>query len=176
MKDLRDAAVFVSTYGKYTNGILDGDWFLIANYPTKKDFVNAIRKRHADERQPEFMYQDWENIPDGYITESEISDDLFLIVQEIANLDEIEAEAFFDYIDLKGSNLRGLDIDEILEIFREDYMGDFFNERDFAEYFVEEFGYPEDMELYFDADSYATDIFITDFDFYKGHVFGGRKR
>lgn len=57
---------YVGTYGKYNNGDLFGKWLDLADYPTYSDFVQACKILHKGEYDPEFMIQDWENLPDGF--------------------------------------------------------------------------------------------------------------
>lgn len=67
-------AVYVGTYRKYNNGSIAGAWLTLNDYKTPEDFWRACRLLHSDERDPEFMFQDYE-LPDelgGCITESHI--------------------------------------------------------------------------------------------------------
>lgn len=169
--DIQEAAVYVGTYGKYNNGNLGGGWLYISDYPTKADFVRAAKKLHNDESYPEFMYQDWQNIPNGMISESSISEELFEVVRELNTMDPEQIEAFYVFCDLYKYNLEGKDATEILEIFNDSYYGDFPFERDFAYYIVEEFGFPENQEEYFDYDGYARSLLMSGYDYYDGHVF-----
>lgn len=169
--DIQDAAVYVGTYGKYNEGSLDGAWLYIADYPTKADFVRAAKKLHKDEYYPEFMYQEWKNIPNGMISESSISEELFEVVRELKNMDPEQIEAFYVFVDLYKDKLEGKDATEIIEMFNDSYYGDFPFEIDFAYYMVEEFGFPEDQEEYFDYDGYARSLLMSDYNYYDGHVF-----
>lgn len=53
---------------------------------------------HKDESYPEFMYQDWQNIPDGMISESFISEELFDVVRELNSMDPEQIEAFYVFV------------------------------------------------------------------------------
>ena len=55
---LLEARVYVGTYNKYNNGSLFGKWLDLSDYSDK------------DEQEPEFMFQDYENIPETLISES----------------------------------------------------------------------------------------------------------
>ena len=74
---LADARVYVGTYHKYNNGSLDGKWLNLADYANKAEFLKACKQLHKDEADPEFMFQDWENIPSWMISESSISDEVW---------------------------------------------------------------------------------------------------
>ena len=67
---LSEARVYVGTYGKYNNGSLFGTWLNLSDYLDKEDFYEACRELHKDEEDAEFMFQDWENVPEGLIGES----------------------------------------------------------------------------------------------------------
>ena len=169
--DIQDAAVYVGTYGKYNDGSLAGDWLYIADYRDKEAFIAAARKLHKDEREPEYMFQDWKNIPAGMINESWISDALFDIVQQLEEMDPEQIEAFYIFKKLYKYNLKDKDAVEQIEIFNDSYEGDFYNEQDFAYYMIDTYGYPEEMEDYFDYDAYARMLLMDGFDYYDGHIF-----
>ena len=59
------ASVYVGTYKKYNEGSLAGAWLELADYKSKDEFMEACKELHSDEDEPEFMYQDYNNIPDG---------------------------------------------------------------------------------------------------------------
>ena len=78
-------AVYVGTYGKYNSGSLQGEWVNLEDFDSKEEFLDyCVQTLHANERYPELMFQDWEYIPDGFIGESYISDQLwdFINLQE----------------------------------------------------------------------------------------------
>ena len=66
---LSEASVYVGTYGKYNNGSLFGAWLDLSDYADKEEFYEACRELHKDEEDAEFMFQDWENVPEGLIGE-----------------------------------------------------------------------------------------------------------
>ena len=69
--DKRDLFVALkSTYGKYNNGSLSGAWLDLSDYSDKEEFYEACRELHKDEEDAEYMFQDWENVPEGLIGES----------------------------------------------------------------------------------------------------------
>jgi len=87
--------VYVGTWGKYNAGSLKGDWLEIEDYNSYEEFIQACRELHSDEVDPEFMYQDWEDIPDGLIDQSWISP----LLWEILSLDELDREKVFFLIE-----------------------------------------------------------------------------
>ena len=76
---LSEASVYVGTYGKYNNGSLFGAWLDLSDYADKEEFYEACRELHKDEEDAEFMFQDYENIPENLISESWISGNFFTL-------------------------------------------------------------------------------------------------
>lgn len=74
---LSAARVYVGTYAKYNNGSLFGKWLDLFDYSDKDEFMEACRELHEDEEDPEFMFQDIEDIPEALISESWLSDKFF---------------------------------------------------------------------------------------------------
>ncbi|HCO66571.1 MAG TPA: antirestriction protein, partial [Dysgonomonas sp.] len=62
--DLQEAKVYVGTYKKYNEGSIFGKWLDLADYTDKEEFLQDCAELHEDEEDPEFMFQDWEYIPD----------------------------------------------------------------------------------------------------------------
>lgn len=92
--DLNEARIYVGTYAKYNDGSIFGKWFDLSDFSDKDDFMTACAELHKDEEDPEFMFQDWENIPDDLICESWLSDNFFEVRDAIENLNNDEQEAF----------------------------------------------------------------------------------
>ncbi len=93
--DLNDAKIYVGTYGKYNNGSLFGAWLDLSDYADKEEFYEACRELHKDEEDAEFIFQDYENIPENLISESWISDNFFTLRDAVGKLGDTEKEAFF---------------------------------------------------------------------------------
>ena len=159
-------SVYVGTYRKYNEGSLYGMWVdLVAcgNYDT---FIEVCHKLHADESDPELMFQDYENFPEKWYSESCMNEDTFDNIMEFAKLDDDQQEAYEAYVDCFS--------DDDFDKFRERYCGTWDSEKDFAEHIVEEcynlegFGF---LASYFDYEAYARDLFIDDYYFTDGYVF-----
>ena len=69
--------IYVGTYAKYNDGSIFGKWFDLSDYSSKEDFLADCAELHKDEADPEFMFQDWEDIPDTFISESSIGEDFW---------------------------------------------------------------------------------------------------
>ena len=93
-KVLSEAKVYVGTYAKYNNGSLSGAWLDLSDYSDKEEFYEACRELHKDEEDAEYMFQDWENVPEGLIGESWISENFFALRDAVEDLSDTEQEAF----------------------------------------------------------------------------------
>jgi antirestriction protein len=127
--------VYVGTYAKYNNGSIKGEWLDLEDYSDRESLLEACAKVHADESDPEFMFQDWEGVPKAFSSESSLSDTLF----EWLALDERERAAFGVYADCIGG-------DASVDSFREAYQGTADSESEFAERTAEDCGeIPKDL-------------------------------
>ena len=63
-------ALYCGTYGKYNSGNFSGIWVDVSTFDSYEDFVNFCLAIHADESEPELMYQDYENMPGSLYHES----------------------------------------------------------------------------------------------------------
>ena len=108
---LSEASVYVGTYGKYNNGSLFGAWLDLSDYADKEEFYEACRELHKDEEDAEFMFQDWENVPEGLISESWISENFFTLRDAVEQLGDTEQEAFFVWCNYKSRDLSEEDAD-----------------------------------------------------------------
>lgn len=153
---LSQARVYVGTYGKYNNGSLCGAWLNLSDYSDKEEFIEACRLLHPDEEDPEFMFQDWDGIPEGLISPGHISEILFDLRDAIEVLDDIEQEAFFAYCDDNPGNLASADADDLISNFQNAYCGQYDSEEDFACKIIQG---REDLSefalMYFDYGAYA---------------------
>jgi antirestriction protein len=142
--------VYVGTYAKYNSGNLKGRWLDLTDYADKDEFIDACRKLHKDEADPELMFQDHENIPKGMITESSISEDLW----EWMGLDDHEKTLLQIY-------RRDINEDGTLDEARDAFNGVYSSPEDWAEQYIEEAGWlnevPEPLRIYIDYEAYARD-------------------
>ena len=135
---LSEARVYVGTYGKYNNGSLFGAWLDLSDYSDKEDFYEACRELHKDEEDAEYMFQDWENVPENLIGESWISENFFTLRDAVENLGDTEQEAFFVWCNYKSHDLSEEDADDLVRDFQDEYQGQYDDEEDFAYQIVEE--------------------------------------
>lgn len=169
-KAFSTASVYVGTYAKYVGGSLAGEWMNLADYDSKEEFIAACIELHADEGEPELMFQDWENIPEGLISECGISSALFELMKLLS---EDEEEAFTEWADFRGEDITA-DPAASVDTFRDQYCGEWESEEEYAEeLFNECYAYeiPEGLRYYIDYARFARDLFMSDYDYYGGHVF-----
>ena len=92
--------VYVGTYNKYNEGSIAGAWLELDDYSSKEDFYEACQELHSDCSDNEFMFQDWEGVPNGMISECSIDSEVW----EYLALDEHEQRQFEAYSNALGSN------------------------------------------------------------------------
>ena len=102
MKNLMQASVYVGTYGKYNSGSIAGKWLKLSKYESKNEFFQACRRLHKDESDPEFMFQDYENIPESMIDESFICDEIWKVLAILKKYDANRQEAFAEWCEANG--------------------------------------------------------------------------
>lgn len=170
--NISEAAVYVGTYAKYTNGSIFGKWLKLSDYTDKEEFYAACHKLHNDEEDPEFMFQDYENIPQGLISECSMSDNIFEVLEALENMEENQKEAFLIWCSNGHHSLSDADIDDLKSEFENDYIGEYDSEEDFARELVEERNdLSEFAKQYFDYEAYARDLFCNSYWSDSGHVF-----
>lgn len=91
---MNEARIYVGTYAKYNNGTLQGEWVNLSDFYDLDGFKEHCVEIHEDEEEPEYMFQDWENIPDSLIDESNLEENFFELRDELDRLNDTEKEAF----------------------------------------------------------------------------------
>lgn len=166
-----EASVYVGTYRKYNDGSIFGKWLDLSDYANSEGFYTACKELHNDEEDPEFMFQDYENIPNGLIGECWISDSIFEVLEALGDMDETRKEAFLIWCNNGHHSLSKGDINDLISHFGNDYIGEYKDDEDFAYEQVEQMDLPEFAKTYFDYEAYARDLFCGDYWSYGGHVF-----
>ncbi|HGB9753149.1 TPA: antirestriction protein ArdA [Escherichia coli] len=162
-------SVYVGTYAKYNNGSIAGEWInLLDDVTDREDFYEKIAELHSDEADPEFMFQDYENMPRGIVSETSINWDYIDGLRRVLEENNEEwAEAYALFVE----NFHDTDV----ENFYESYSGTADSEEDYAVQLLDETGelnaIPKNLRYYFDYEKFARDLFINDYTFIDGHVF-----
>ena len=94
-KDLSEARIYVGTYAKYNNGSLQGEWVELSDFYDLDGFMERCAEIYEDEEEREFMFQAWEEIPDGLIDEGRLKENFFELRDELDRLNNREKEAFW---------------------------------------------------------------------------------
>jgi len=157
--------VYVGTYGKYNSGNLYGAWLDIEDYADRDEFYDACKELHAMESDPEFMFQDWEDIPNDLISESSIDEKVF----ELAALDESDREMWAAYIGNCG--------DADFETARDAFRGKYDSPSDFGMEYAVDSGMIDDnhpMFSYIDWEHYSRELLMSGFFENDGYYFYDR--
>ncbi|MGJ3289450.1 antirestriction protein ArdA [Klebsiella sp. PL-2018] len=159
-------AVYVGTYHKYNCGSIAGAWLTLTDYDDEASFYAACRALHANEPDPELMFQDIEGIPDAFASECSVD---WSFVEGFREASEAgKAGAYVVWTELTGRT----DFDEFDDV----YLGETTCEEAYAMHYVEEHGLldgmPEDMRDYFDYSAYGRDLFLNGLTLADGYVFG----
>lgn len=141
--------IYVGSYKKYAEGSLKGAWLDLEDYIDRAGFYEACKELHDDEDDPEYHFQDWEDIPATFIGESHIDEEFWDYMNYPADEDAKAAYcACFGEWDA--------------DLFNDRYRGEFRSWKDMAESFVDEMGYlsdvPDHLQYYFDYEKYARDM------------------
>lgn len=141
-------SVYVGTYGKYNSGSLEGEWVDLTRFDSKKEFLNyCYNTLHANERDAELMFQDYEYIPEIFIGESFIDERFWDFMKENNDYPFDVKYAVANHVS---------DVDEYFNVIDDIvfYPG-CKDMSDVAYYSVKNFGYPQNMEEYFDFDAFG---------------------
>ena len=145
--------IYVGTYAKYNDGNLFGKWLDLEDYTDRDDFYKACAELHADEEDPEFMFQDWEGIMSNMINESYVSPECWSLLDAYEKYDEDAVNAYCYCFGEWNEN-----------DFNERYRGKYDSWEHMAEELLEDTGelnrIPESLRYYFDYEKYANDLRI----------------
>ena len=154
-------ALYCGTYGKYNEGNLGGMWVNVSTFDSYEDFINFCNAIHADENDPELMYQDFANIPDSLYHESMGEKEFNKLLEYCELCDNYCVSAVDDFLEWFSP--------EDLDRMDDAYMGVYDSEEDFARETVNDCYDLEKMmgnlADYFDYDALARDLFMCDYYF-----------
>lgn len=154
-------ALYCGTYGKYNSGNLSGMWVDLSTFDDYEEFINFCKAIHADEEDPELMYQDYENMPGSLYHES-MGEEGFNKIEEYCELcDEYSVEAVDDFLEWDST--------EDLDNMHDAYVGVYDSREDFAREIVSDCYDIENimgnLACYFDYEAFASDLFMGDYYF-----------
>ena len=167
--DNGNPAVYCGTWAKYNDGNLDGMWIDLTTFSDYDEFINFCNALHADEEDPELMFQDYEGFPLSWYDEW-ISEQTFNKIQSYTELcEKYEQDAVDAWLCIC--------CDDELEKFEEFYIGEYRSEEEFAEELFNECYcdaircLPDSMRDYFDYERFAQHLFSSGYEFCDGYVF-----
>lgn len=154
-------SLYCGTYGKYNSCNLRGMWVDLSTFDYYEDFENFCLAIHADEEDPELMYQDYENMP-RYLYHESMGEEGFNKIAEYCELcDDYSVSAVDDFLEWSSS--------EDLDRMHDAYVGVYDSEEDFAEELVSDCYDLDNMmgslACYFDYEKFARDLFMCDYYF-----------
>ena len=154
-------ALYCGTYGKYNSGNFSGIWVDVSTFDSYEDFENFCLAIHADEEDPEIMFQDGENIPDSLCCESMGEEEFNQIAEYCELCDEYSVEAVEDFLEWYSPD----DLDNMHDA----YVGVYESREDFAREIVSDCYDIENimgnLACYFDYEAFARDLFMCDYYF-----------
>mgnify|MGYP002619016300 CR=1 FL=1 len=154
-------ALYCGTYGKYNNFNVRGMWVNLSTFGNYEDFERFCLAIHADEANPELMYQDHANIPDSLYQESMGKKGFDKIMEYREMCEDYNVFAVNDFLERWSPE----DLDRMPDA----YVGVYDSEEDFAEETVNDC-YDIDkimgnLATYFDYKAFARDLFMSDYYF-----------
>ena len=159
--DSDSPALYCGTYGKYNSGNFNGMWVNVSTFGSYEYFIDFCKAIHADEEEPELMFQDGENIPDSLCGESMGEEEFTNLLKYCDLCDDYSVEAVDDFLEW----FRPEDLDNMQDA----YVGVYDSEEDFAREIVSDCYDIEnmmgDLADYFDYEAFARDLFISDYHF-----------
>ena len=156
------ASVYVGTYAKYNNGSIKGAWVDLSKFSDEDEFLDYCRELHKDEEDPELMYQDFEEFPKRYYSESYINSDLW----EWLALDDNEKDILEAYLECFG-------YDGTIKDAMDAYVGQYNSDIDFTMEWLEMCGdIPKNLPsiIHIDWEATARDLMM-DFNESNGFYF-----
>lgn len=173
MLNINEAKLYVGTYHKYNCGSIAGEWVTLTNFKDVAEFYAYCAEIHKDEDDPEFMFQDYENLPRSFYSECSIDGNFWEFAAALTEQD-IDYETFCAWANHFGSDLT----EDAVSNFCASFCGNYDSEKDFAEEIAEENGWFKAMETaginasYFDIDQFTYDLFdVGEYSFIGGAVY-----
>ncbi len=162
--DLSEAEVVVTTKQEIDNDIHGGDWFHLSDYGDIGEFYQACLSYFPGEKNPQFLYPAWENIPDVLINKKWFCPNFFEIRDALERLDEQETGSFMTWCDCHGHNIATDDAHLLVTRYQD-------NHTSYPEFDCGENEMPDDaleyqgiISNFFDMERYATEVFGDNYD------------
>ena len=143
--------LYVGTYAKYNAGSIEGAWLDLDDYADRDDFLAACAELHKDEPDPELMFQDFENFPRDWYSESSAPPAELWDWIELSDDDKELLAIYLEHVNQDGD----------IEQAREEFRGKGSSRADCVEDMLTESGQLSELpgwaQSYIDFDSIARD-------------------
>jgi antirestriction protein len=152
-----DPSIYCGTYAKYNNGSLSGLWIDLSSFDDYDEFIDFCKALHADEEDPELMFQDYQGFPKYLYCESYLSREDFESIQEYVDICQRAGKEVADDC---------IECDVSLRDFDDAYCGMWDSEEDYARNLVEDcydLSQMGELARYFDYEAFARDLFMYDY-------------
>lgn len=122
-----NAKVYVCNKELYAQGKYI-DLIHYEDYETfKAECLNPFKQNKV-----EYLYFDYDNIPDVYITENWISPNLFPLIRAVSKLDIEQQKAFSAWLNFYKADIEERKTENLISFFQYCYEGKFINQQRFA--------------------------------------------
>ena len=159
MKNNTNPKIWVTTYGAYNDGRLDGRWIDLTEVEDVQEIYDAVKEDTRDP-DPEIMVCDYEYLPEGMYTEAAGTDDLQAML-DYAWLNDDDREILDGWLEHAGWDKRRT-VEEQLDEAHEQYSGRYESFSDFAYELAMDTGIfdgkNELLERYFNWDAWERDL------------------
>ena len=91
-------AIYCGTYKKYNEGSLFGAWLDLRTFDSYEEFIDVCKQLHADEEDPELMFQDYQCFPAEWYSESCMDEEVFDKIIAFIQMDDDKQKAFKAYV------------------------------------------------------------------------------
>ena len=105
VKDLTEGEIFVDTMFSVESGAGSGNRFYLADYATMHEFLTDCASWFSDEEAPEYVYLEWNGIPDCLITRTWLCPNIFEIRDALQMLDGDSIGRFPEWCRNNGHDL-----------------------------------------------------------------------
>jgi antirestriction protein len=151
--------IWITSYGAYNDGRLDGRWIDLTEISDLSEIYDAV-KEDTGEEDPELMICDYEYLPADMYTEAAGPDDLQAML-DYAWLDKEELEILAGWLEFTGWD-SSKTVQEQLQDAQDHFYGKYESFSDFAYQLAEDCcifdGKNETLERYFNWEAWERDL------------------
>lgn len=123
MNNLSEAELMVDTRFSIESGNNNGNWFYLNDYYSLEEFFADCASWFSDEENPDYVYRDWQNIPDCMINENWISPNIFEVKDALQSINEAYTDVFFEWCKTYGWDIANDDPQKIVSEFHDAMEG-----------------------------------------------------